>query len=166
MGLDTMILLFWMLSFKPAFSLSSFTLIRRFFSSSLLSAIRVVPCTYLRVLTFFLEPWFQLVIHPAQWPHDWKKSVFILIPKKGSAKECPNYHAVVLILHASKVMLKILQARLQQYMNWELPDVQAGFWRVFHMMYSAYKLNKQGDNIQPCYIFSQFWTSQLFHVWF
>ena len=127
MGLDTMILLFWMLSFKPAFSLSSFTLIRRFFSSSLLSAIRVVPCTYLRVLTFFLEPWFQLVIHPAQWPHDWKKSVFILIPKKGSAKECPNYHAVVLILHASKVMLKILQARLQQYMNWELPDVQAGF---------------------------------------
>ena len=55
------------------------------------------------------------------------------------------------ISNASKVMLKILQASLQQYMNWELPDVQAGFWRAFHMMYSAYKLNKQGDNIQPCY---------------
>ena len=127
MGLDTMILLFWMLSFKPAFSLSSFTLIRRFFSSSLLSAIRVVPCTYLRVLTFFLEPWFQLVIHPAQWPHDWKKSVFILIPKKGNAKECSNYCTIAIISHTSKAMLKILQARLQQYVNCELPDVQAGF---------------------------------------
>ena len=56
-----------------------------------------------------------------------KKSVFILIPKKGNAKECSNYHTIALISHASKVMLKILQARLQQYMNRELPDVQAGF---------------------------------------
>ena len=58
---------------------------------------------------------------------DWKKSVFILIPKKGNANECSNYHTTALISHASKVMLKILQVRLQQYMNQELPDVQAGF---------------------------------------
>ena len=62
-----------------------------------------------------------------QWPQDWKRSVFIPIPKIGNAKECSNYHAIALISHASKVMLKILQARLQQYMNHELPDGQAGF---------------------------------------
>ena len=58
---------------------------------------------------------------------DWKRSVFNLNPKKGNAKECSNYHTVALISHASKVMLKILQEKLQQYMNRELPDVQAGF---------------------------------------
>ena len=57
----------------------------------------------------------------------WKRSVFISIPKKGNAKECSNYHTIALISHASKVMLKILQDRLEQYMNQELPDVQAGF---------------------------------------
>ena len=62
-----------------------------------------------------------------QWPQDWKRSVFIPIPKKGNAKECSNYCTIALISHASKVMLKILQARLQQYRNHELPDVQAGF---------------------------------------
>ena len=62
-----------------------------------------------------------------QWPQDWKRSVFIPIPKKGNAKECSNYCTIALISHASKVMLKILQARLQQYVNHELPDVQAGF---------------------------------------
>ena len=62
-----------------------------------------------------------------QWPQDWKRSVFISIPKKGNAKECSYYHTIELISHASKVMLKILQARLQQYVNWELLDVQAGF---------------------------------------
>ena len=62
-----------------------------------------------------------------QWPHDWKRSVFIPVPKKGSAKECSNYYTVALISHASKVMLKILQTRLQQYMNREPPDIQAGF---------------------------------------
>ena len=61
------------------------------------------------------------------WPQDWKRSVFIPISKKGNAKECSNYHTTALISHASKVMLKILQARLQQYMNRERPDVQAGF---------------------------------------
>ena len=63
-----------------------------------------------------------------QWPQDWKRSVFIPIPKKGNAKECSNYHTIIaLISHASKIMLKILQARLQQYMNHQLSDVQAGF---------------------------------------
>ena len=62
-----------------------------------------------------------------QWPQDWIRLVFIPIPKKGNAKECSNYRTIALISHASKVMLKILQARLQQYMNHELPDVQAGF---------------------------------------
>ena len=62
-----------------------------------------------------------------QWPQDWKRSVFIPIPKKGNAKECLNYRTIALISHASKVMLKILQAMLQQYVNWELPDIQAGF---------------------------------------
>ena len=62
-----------------------------------------------------------------QWPQDWKRSVFILVPKKGNPKECSNYHTIILISHASKVILKIIHARLQQYMNRELPDVQAGF---------------------------------------
>ena len=62
-----------------------------------------------------------------QWPPDWKRSVFIPIPKKGNAKECSNYCTLALISHTSKVMLKILQARLQQYVNHELSDVQAGF---------------------------------------
>ena len=62
-----------------------------------------------------------------QWPQDWKRSVFIPNTKKGNAKECSNYHTIALISHASKVIFKILQARLQQYVNCELPDVQAGF---------------------------------------
>ena len=62
-----------------------------------------------------------------QWPQDWKRSVFVPIPKEGNAKECSNYHTIAHISHASKVMLKILQARLQQCVNCELTDVQAGF---------------------------------------
>ena len=69
----------------------------------------------------------QQIRKPQQWPPDWKRSVFIPVLKKGSAKECSDYHTVALISHTSKVMLKILQARLQQYMNRELPDVQTGF---------------------------------------
>ena len=69
----------------------------------------------------------QQIWKTEQWPQDWKRSVFILTPKKGNAKECSNYHTIALISDASKVMLKILQARLQQYVNCELPDVQAGF---------------------------------------
>ena len=69
----------------------------------------------------------QQIWKTQQWPQDWKKSVFVPIPKKGNAKECSNYHTIALISNASKVMLKIFQARLQQYVNHELPDVQAGF---------------------------------------
>ena len=69
----------------------------------------------------------QQIWKTQQWPQDWKRSVFIPIPKKGNAKECSNYRTITFISHASKVMLKILQARLQQYVNGELPDVQAGF---------------------------------------
>ena len=69
----------------------------------------------------------QQIWKPQQWPQDWKRSVFIPIPKKGNAKECSNYYTLALISHASKAMLKILQASLQQYVNCELPDVQAGF---------------------------------------
>ena len=69
----------------------------------------------------------QQIWKTQQWPQDWKRSGFIPIPRKGNAKECSNYRTIALISHASKVMLKILQARLQQYVNHELPDVQAGF---------------------------------------
>ena len=69
----------------------------------------------------------QQIWKTQQWPQDWKRSVFIPIPKNANVKECTNYCTIALISHTSKVMLKILQARLQQYMNHELPDVQAGF---------------------------------------
>ena len=69
----------------------------------------------------------QQIWETQQWPQDWKRSVFIPVPKKGNAKECSNYHTIALISQASKVMLKILQARLQQYVNLELPGVRAGF---------------------------------------
>ena len=69
----------------------------------------------------------QQIWKTQQWPQDWKSSVFIPIPKKGNAKECSNHRTTALISHTSKVMLKILQARLEQYVNRELPDVQAGF---------------------------------------
>ena len=69
----------------------------------------------------------QQIWKTQQWPQDWKRSVFIPFPKKSNAKECSNYHTIALISHTSKVMLKILQARLKQYVNRELPDVQAGF---------------------------------------
>ena len=69
----------------------------------------------------------QQIWKTQQWPQDWKMSVFIPIPKKGNAKECSNYYTIAFISHAKKVMFKILQARLQQYMNRELSDVQVGF---------------------------------------
>ena len=74
-----------------------------------------------------LHPTCQQMWKTQQWPQDWKRSVFIPIPKKGNPKECSNSHTIALISHASKVMLKIPQARLQLYVNRELPDVQAGF---------------------------------------
>ena len=69
----------------------------------------------------------QQIWKTQQWPQDWKRSILIPIPKKGNAKECSNYCTIRLISHASKVMFKILQARVQQYINRELPDVQAGY---------------------------------------
>ena len=69
----------------------------------------------------------QQIWKTQQWPQDWKRSVFIAIPKKGNTKECSNYGTIALISHANEVMLKILQARLQQYVKRELPDIQAGF---------------------------------------
>ena len=70
---------------------------------------------------------YQQIWKSHQWSQDWKRSVFIPVPKKDNAKECSNYHTITLISHTSKVMLKVLQARLQQDVNHELPDVQAGF---------------------------------------
>ena len=72
----------------------------------------------------------QQIWKTQQWPQDWKRSVFIPIPKKSNAKKCSNYCTVALISHASKVMLKILEARLQQYVNHEIPDVQAGLGKA------------------------------------
>ena len=91
-----------------------------------------------------------------QWPQDWKRSVFIPVPKKGNAKECSSYHTVALISHASKVMLKILQARLQQCMNWELPDIQAGFRKgrdqIANIHWSIKKAREFQKNIDFCFI--------------
>ena len=85
-----------------------------------------------------------------QWPQDWKRLVFIPVPKKGNANECSNYCTIALILHASKTMLIILQARLQQYMNRELPDVQAGLEKAekpeIKLPTSAESLKKQDSS--------------------
>ena len=83
----------------------------------------------------------QQICKTQQWPQDWKRSVFIPVSKKGNAKECSNYCTTVLISHVSKVMLKILQARLQQYVNHELPDVQAGFRKVRGTRYQIAKIH-------------------------
>ena len=94
-----------------------------------------------------------------QWPQDWKWSVFNPIPKKGNAKECSNYHTIILISHASKVMLKILQARLQQYVNCELPDVQADFIKgrgtrdqIANIRCTIEKARELQKNIYFCFI--------------
>ena len=94
-----------------------------------------------------------------QWPQDWKRSVFTPIPKKGNAKECSNYRTIALISHARKVMLKILQARLQQHMNRELPDVQAGFRKgrgtrdqIANILWITEKARESQKNIYSCFI--------------
>ena len=89
-----------------------------------------------------------------QWPQDWKRSVFIPIPKKGNAKECLNYRIIAFISHASKVMLKILQARLQQYMNPELPDTQGGFkkGKIASIRWIMEKAREFQKNIYFCFI--------------
>ena len=92
-----------------------------------------IPAKLLQILKYdavkVLHSVCQQIWKTQQWPQNWQRSVFISIPKKGNAKECSNYRTIALISHASKIMLKTLQARLQQYVNWELPDVQAGFGR-------------------------------------
>ena len=92
------------------------------------------PAELFQVLKFdavkMLHAICQQIWKTQQWPQDWKRSVFIPIPKRGNAKECSIYCTIALISHASKVMLKILQAMLQQYMNHEFPDVQSGFRKV------------------------------------
>ena len=94
-----------------------------------------------------------------QWPQDWKRSVFIPIPKKGNAKECSNYHTIVLISHACKVILKILLAELQQYMNRQLPDVQGGFRKgrgtrdqIANVCWIIKKAGEFQKNIYFCFI--------------
>ena len=102
---------------------------------------------------------YQQIWKAQQWPQDWKRSVFISIPEKGNDKECSNYHTIALISHASKVMLKILQARLQQYVNHELPDVQGGFRKgrgtrdqIAHIHYIIEKAREFLKNIYLCFI--------------
>ena len=101
----------------------------------------------------------QQIWKTQQWSQDWKRSVFIPIPKKGNAKECSNYCTIVLILHASIVVLKILQARLQQYVNRELPDVQAGFSKgrgtrdqIANIHWIIKKAREFQKNINFCFI--------------
>ena len=101
----------------------------------------------------------QQIWKTQQWPKDWKRSVFILIPKKGNPKECSNYHTIALISHASKAMLKVLRARLQQYVNCEIPDVQVGFRKgrgtrhqVANICWIIKKAREFHKNIYFCFI--------------
>ena len=94
-----------------------------------------------------------------QWPQDWKRSVFISIPKKGNAKECSNYRTIALISHTREVMCKILQVRLQQYVNHELPDVQTGFRKargtrdqIVNIIWITEKTREFQKNIYFCFI--------------
>ena len=101
----------------------------------------------------------QQIWKAQQWPWDWKWSVFITIPKKGNAKECSKYQTIALISHSSKVMLKILQARLQQYVNYGLPDVQADFRKgrgtrdqIANILWIIKKAREFQKNIYFCFI--------------
>ena len=101
----------------------------------------------------------QQIWETPHWPEDWKRSVFIPIPKKGNVKECSNYHTIALSSNVSKVILKIIQARLQQYMNHELPDVEAGFRKgrgtrdeVANIHWIIEKAREFQKNIYFCFI--------------
>jgi len=105
----------------------------------------------------------QQIWKTQQWPKDWKRSVFIPIPKKGNAKECPDYHKIAFISYTSKVMLKILQARLQQYMNCELLDVQAGFRKVRgtrNQIANIHCIIKKAREFQKKHLFFLYWLHQ------
>ena len=101
----------------------------------------------------------QQIWKTQQWPQDWKRSVFVPIPKKGNAKKCSNYCTIALITNTSEVMLKILQARLQKYVNYELPDIQAGFSKgrgtrdqIANILWIVEKARKFQKNIYLCFI--------------
>ena len=102
----------------------------------------------------------QQIWKTQQWPQDWKRSVFIPIPKKGNAKECSNYCTIALISHASKVMLKILQARLQQYVNHELPDVQAGFRKGRGIRDQIANIHHKSKRVPEKHLFLLYWLCQ------
>ena len=110
----------------------------------------------------------QQIWKPQQWPQDWKRSVFIPVPKKGNAKEHSNYHTIALISHTSKVMVKSLQARLQQFVNQEFPDVQAGFRKgrrtrdqIVNICWVIEKARELYKNIYFCLLTTQ----KLLTVW-
>ena len=105
----------------------------------------------------------QQIWKTQQWPQDWKRSVFIPIPKKGNAKEYSNFRTISLISHASKIMLTILQVRLQQYMNCELPDVQAGFRKgrgTRDQIANICWFIKKARELQKKYLFLLYWLCQ------
>ena len=105
----------------------------------------------------------QQIWKTQQWPQDWKRSVFIPISKKGNAKECSNYCTIAFISHATKVMLKILQARLQRYVNRELPDVQAGFRKgrgTRDQIDNICWVMEKAREFQKIYIFLLYWLRQ------
>ena len=110
----------------------------------------------------------QQIWKTQQWPQDWKRSAFISVPKKGNAKECSNYRTIALISHAGKVMLKILQARLQQYVNRELPGVQVGFRKAeepeIKLPTSARSLKKQ-ENTRKTYTSALLTMPKRLTVW-
>ena len=122
-----------------------------------------IPVQLFQILKYdavkVLQSIFQQVWKTQQWPQDWKRSVFIPIRKKGNAKECSNYQTTALISHASKEMLKFLQARLQQYMNRELPDAQAGYRKdrgtrgqIANICWIIKKAREFQKNIYFCFI--------------
>ena len=106
-----------------------------------------------------LISWYHEIWKMQQWPQDWKKPVFIPVPKKGNAKECSSYHTIALISHIIKVMIKILQGGLQQYMKCEFPDVQVGFRKgrgirdqIANICWIIKKAREFQKNIYLCFI--------------
>ena len=127
------------------------------------STMRIMPVELTQIIKDdamkVLHSIFQQIWKTQQWPQVWERSVLIPVPKKGNAKECSNYHTIVLISHASKVMLKILQARLQQCMNRELPGVQDGFRKgratrhqIANICWIIEKAREFRKNIYFCFI--------------
>ena len=122
-----------------------------------------IPVELFQILTDdavkVLHSIYQQIWKAQQWPQDWKRSIFKTMPKKGNGKECSNYGTIAPISHASKVMLKTLQARLQQYMNHEIPDVQVGFRKgrgtrdqIANIRWVIKKVRELQKNIYFCFI--------------